>query len=571
MSKFFPSHVTTRIVTDLVEKHRRLFDEATSAWRERRFYAHWPEAPSGRIYGESAPAEGKARFDAQLNRPFDRLLQRDPHSWHGEEQSPYGFPLGITYPIVSSDVLIANARRAAVSWAQRTPIERAAILVEALEQAQTIFFELAHATQHTTGQGFVMAFQASGPHAFDRALEAIVAGLWSQEAFATEATWTKPVGKVNVTLAKRYRIRPRGINITIGCSTFPVWNSLPGMFASLVTGAPTIAKAHPKVVYPIALVVAALQQAFDQMGIDPHLVQLAVPTPYEPMTHALVGSDGVGTVDYTGSRSFGEQLERFCAEHGIVCFTEKSGVNPVLIDQVESLDAALENLAFSVCLYSSQMCTAPQNIYVPARGVVERSSGRTVPLEEVIQRLVGAIDALANSEKVGPGTLGAIQNPATLERIERARNLGLPILRESTAYAHPEFPNARTATPLLLRGDTRNRAQYHHEWFGPIAFVIPVASPEHGIEEMVASVRECGVLSTLIYTTDPSMQQVAENALIGAGAPVAFNFTGPVWINQSAAYSDFHGTAATCAGNASFTDLAFVTPRYSVIGIRSGQ
>ncbi|MCX8050382.1 MAG: aldehyde dehydrogenase family protein [Chlorobi bacterium] len=556
---------------DLVEKHRATIEQAIEAWRSRTFFAHWAEVPSGKVYGESAAADGKARFDAQLGKPFDRLLHDQAQSWHGEEESPYGFALGISYPVHSPDVLVANAQRAQRAWSALTPWERAAVLVEALQQSAAIFFELAHATQHTTGQGFVMAFQASGPHAFDRALEAIAAGVWTQEAFATSADWVKPLGKATVRLSKRYRIRPRGVNVTIGCSTFPVWNSVPGMFASLVTGAATIAKAHPKVVYPIALVVGALQQALDRLGFNPHLVQLAVPTPYEPMTQALVGTDGVGTVDYTGSAAFGDQLERFCAEHGIVCFTEKSGVNPVLVESVESLDAALENLAFSICLYSSQMCTAPQNIFVPAAGVAERSSGRTVPLEEFIARCVSAIDALVQNEKVGPGTLGAIQSPATLDRIERARTLGVPILRDSAPIVQPEYPNARTATPLVLRGDTRLRAQYEHEWFGPIAFVVPVASFEHGLEEMTSSVRRCGVLSTLVYTTDGSLQSAAEEALLAAGAPVAFNFSGPVWINQSAAFSDFHGTAATRAGNASFTDVAFVASRYSVVGTRCGE
>jgi hypothetical protein len=87
---------------------------------------------------------------------------------------------------------------------------------------------------------------------------------------------------------------------------------------------------------------------------------------------------------------------------------------------------------------------------------------------------------------------------------------------------------------------------------------------------MVGSVRRCGVLSTLIYTTDETLMRSAEDALIEVGAPVAFNFTGPVWINQSAAFSDFHGTASTRAGTASYTDLAFVTARYSVIGTRIG-
>ena len=61
---------------------------------------------------------------------------------------------------------------------------------------------------------------------------------------------------------------------------------------------------------------------------------------------------------------------------------------------------------------------------------------------------------------------------------------------------------------------------------------------------------------------------MAEEAIIYAGAPVAFNFTGPIWVNQSAAFSDFHGTGANPAGSAAFADMSFVCNRYNVIGSR---
>ena len=60
----------------------------------------------------------------------------------------------------------------------------------------------------------------------------------------------------------------------------------------------------------------------------------------------------------------------------------------------------------------------------------------------------------------------------------------------------------------------------------------------------------------------------SEDAIVNAGAPVAFNFNSFVWVNQSAAFSDFHGTGANPAGNATFADWSFVTNRYNVIGVR---
>ena len=44
---------------------------------------------------------------------------------------------------------------------------------EILARLNAASFEIAHAVQHTTGQAFVMAFQAGGPHAQDRGLEAV--------------------------------------------------------------------------------------------------------------------------------------------------------------------------------------------------------------------------------------------------------------------------------------------------------------------------------------------------------------------------------------------------------------
>ena len=38
------------------------------------------------------------------------------------------------------------------------------VLIDSLEGVKNRFFELAYATMHTTGQSFMMSFQASGPH-----------------------------------------------------------------------------------------------------------------------------------------------------------------------------------------------------------------------------------------------------------------------------------------------------------------------------------------------------------------------------------------------------------------------
>jgi acyl-CoA reductase-like NAD-dependent aldehyde dehydrogenase len=119
-----------------------------------------------------------------------------------------------------------------------------------------------------------------------------------------------------------------------------------------------------------------------------------------------------------------------------------------------------------------------------------------------------------------------------------------------------------------LRTDVSRADIYTREWFGPISFVITTSSFDESLNTVEQSIREHGALSALVYTTDAAKMQQAEDAIVMAGAPVAFNFNSYVWVNQSAAFSDFHGTGCNPAGNATFADWQFVTNRYNVVGVR---
>ncbi|MBL0323037.1 MAG: phenylacetic acid degradation protein PaaN [Ignavibacteria bacterium] len=551
-------------ISDLRAAHHATLANAMKANVERTFHAHWPEAPSGKIYGETANDDGLAAFQGQLNNRFDRLPAEQ--SWIGEESSPYGFSLGITYPQIALDDLISRASAAQTAWQSLTPEDRASILVEALERGAKRFFEIGYATQHTTGQGFVMGFQASGPHAFDRALEATAMALAAQSAFVSNVLWTKPMGKISVSIDKSYRMVPKGINLVIGCSTFPVWNTVPGMFAGLATGNSVIVKPHPGAVYPIAIVIADLRAVLTEIGLDANIIQLAVDTSEKPLTLELVKHPAVRVIDYTGGPHFGAVVEKEAASHGKTTFMEKAGVNCVILDSTDNLDAALENLAFSLTLYSGQMCTAPQNIFIAKDGMMV--AGTQVSVDDVAAKLREKIDAVVFNERSGATTLGAIQNPATSQRIEDVRSLGLAVIRDSARVDQPGFEGARTVSPIVLQTDTKRADIYTKEWFGPVSFLVVTDSFEVSVAEVVKSVREQGALSALVYTTNNDRMTASEDAIVNAGAPVAFNFNSFVWVNQSAAFSDFHGTGANPAGNATFADWSFVTNRYNVIGVR---
>ncbi len=59
-----------------------------------------------------------------------------------------------------------------------------------------------------------------------------------------------------------------------------------------------------------------------------------------------------------------------------------------------------------------------------------------------------------------------------------------------------------------------------------------------------------------------------EQAALDVGVHLSANLTGGVFVNQSAAFSDFHGTGANPATNAALTDGAFVASRFRIVQSR---
>ncbi|MCM0019196.1 MAG: phenylacetic acid degradation protein PaaN, partial [Tagaea sp.] len=52
------------------DKHKATLDAALAALESRGYWSAYPEAPSGKIYGETANADAKAAFDASLGKDF---------------------------------------------------------------------------------------------------------------------------------------------------------------------------------------------------------------------------------------------------------------------------------------------------------------------------------------------------------------------------------------------------------------------------------------------------------------------------------------------------------------------
>ncbi|WP_250452339.1 phenylacetic acid degradation protein PaaN [Caballeronia sp. ATUFL_M2_KS44] len=549
----------------LFTKHEAMLDKALSAIETRGYWSPFAEMPSPKVYGETANADGEAAFKAHLGKTFE-LDQPSTGDVVGEERSPFGTSLDIKYPKADPDALVRASQQAHQQWRAAGPQAWVGVSLEILSRLNRASFEIGYSVMHTTGQAFMMAFQAGGPHAQDRALEAVVYA-WDQlRRIPTQAHWEKPQGK-NPPLAmqKRFTIVPRGTGLVLGCCTFPTWNGYPGLFADLATGNTVIVKPHPGAILPLAITVRIARDVLREAGFDPNVVTLLATEPNDgALVQQLAVRPEIKLIDFTGSTQNGTWLERNA--HQAQVFTEKAGVNQIVIDSVDDMKAAARNIAFSLALYSGQMCTAPQNIYVPRDGI--RTADGQLSFDDVAKTLAGAVEKLTSDPARAVELTGAIQNEGIAARVAEARKIG-DVLLDSRTLQHPAFPDARVLTPLLLKLDARtDERTFTKEWFGPIAFVVATDSTAQSLDLAGSIAQEHGALTLSVYSTDDAVIDAAHEAAIRGGVALSINLTGGVFVNQSAAFSDFHGTGANPAANAALADAAFVANRFRVVQSR---
>ncbi|HKX68057.1 MAG TPA: phenylacetic acid degradation protein PaaN [Intrasporangium sp.] len=566
----------TKPTHPLLDQHAGVLDEIRQALTSRSWYSRYPESPSPRVYGETAAAEGLAAYEAHLNRPYAaELASAVDGTFVGSEVSPYGPTLGVAYPVLDLDAGLAAAEAAIPAWRAAGPQVRAAVCVEIADQINRRSFELANAVMHTSGQPFVMSFQAGGPHAQERAIEAVAAGLIEQERVPESVVWEKPgkdrEGKpAPIRMQKDYRIIPRGVSLVIGCNTFPTWNAYPGIFASLVTGNPVVIKPHPRAVLPLAITVDAARTVLAEAGFDPALVQLAAEADGQGLAKTLAERDEIAIIDYTGGPAFGAWLEERGAALGKLVYTEKAGLNTVVVDSTDNLKGVLGNLAFSLTLYSGQMCTAPQNIYVPSTGV-ETDEGH-LSFEEFGERLAGAVSRLTGDDAKAVELLGATVNDQVRSNADSLESMAAEaegrVVLDSRRVVHPSFAEAVVRAPGLVSLDVQREDVYTQECFGPVGFLIETASTDQSLAQLADTVRQHGGMTASVYSTDEDVLEQARQAAVAGGVALSENLTGQIFVNQTAAFSDFHGTGANPAANAAYTDAAYVANRFRVITSR---
>ena len=138
----------------------------------------------------------------------------------------------------------------------------------------------------------------------------------------------------------------------------------------------------------------------------------------------------------------------------------------------------------------------------------------------------------------------------------------------SRAVTHPAYADATVRTPTVIGLTAEDSDVYESECFGPVAYLIATSGTDQSVDLFRDTVKRHGAMTAAVYATSDAVIDDVRDAALDAGVALSENLLGAVFVNQSAAYSDFHGTGANPAATASYTDGAYVASRFRVIQSR---
>jgi phenylacetic acid degradation protein paaN len=545
----------------MFEKHSTLLHQAMVAVETREFWGPYAENPTA--YGDHALDKGRAAFDGYREASF-YLDQPGVVDRVGDECSPYGLALKINYPRCDADALIAAARTATPAWNRAGVDTRVGVCMEILARLNENSVEMAHAVMHTTGQPFLMAFRHSVVGAQERGLEAIAVAYREMRHVPESAVWEKPQGtRPPLIIEKTFTITPRGVGLIIASAVAPTLSSYPALFANLATGNAVIVKAHPEVILPMAISVAIARATLKEAGFDPNLVTLLVDSRDAPSGKLVALKSEIRLIDFTGNSEFGRWLEESATQASV--FAQTSSVNCVVIDSTTDYVGLLRNLTLSLCWHSGQTCTSPRLVLVSQEGV--RTPDGLVSCEQFGKDLALAVGRLAEDPARAVEVLGAIRSSATIEAIDAVADLG-EVLREAQPVSHPQWPEARVRTPLLLKMSVTDEIRYATERWGPVAALVDTRSSAESLAVAERVMREHGALSFAVYSTNARWQQLATEIALRVGVALSLNLTGGLLIAEESGFSDVRGSGVNPASGAASIDSAFVARRFQVIVMR---
>lgn len=212
---------------------------------------------------------------------------------------------------------------------------------------------------------------------------------------------------------------------------------------------------------------------------------------------ALAGNSGIDGLFFTGSSRTGNLLHtQFAGRPEKILALEMGGNNPLIVDQVEDVDAAVYAIVQSAFISAGQRCTCARRLLVPVGVWGDALLERLVEVSGQLR--VGRFD-----EQPAPFMGSVISLDAARQLLEAQREL---LARGATALLAMTQPETEAAllTPGII--DVTAVAQRpDEEFFGPLLQVIRYAGFDAAISE--ANATQYGLAAGLLSDSRARYEQ----------------------------------------------------------------
>ncbi|RMT60212.1 N-succinylglutamate 5-semialdehyde dehydrogenase [Pseudomonas syringae pv. theae] len=282
---------------------------------------------------------------------------------------------------------------------------------------------------------------------------------------------------------------------------------------------------------------------------------------------ALAANPGIDGLFFTGSSRTGNSLhQQFAGRPDKILALEMGGNNPLVVDQVQDIDAAVYTIIQSAFISAGQRCTCARRLLVPEGDWGDALLARLVAVSATIE--VGAFD-----QQPSPFMGSVISLEAARALLDAQRTLlanGAVTLLE---MSQPQ-PGAALLTPGIV-DVSAVASRPDEELFGPLLQVVRYAGFDAAIAE--ANATQYGLAAGLLSDSEARYQQFWLHSragivnwnkqLTGAASSAPFGGVGASGNHRASAYyaADYCAYPVASLETGSLTLPATLTP-----GVRLG-
>lgn len=373
------------------------------------------EAGRGEIFSKLSPIDGKAICNVARSRAED----------------------------VSAAV--AAARRAQLSWAELTPVQRGDLLFEIARAMEKNKEEIARIVHLETGMSFKAALGETGGAI---ALGMFMAG--EGRRFYGRTTTSAVPNKYAMTIRQ-----PVGVAGLIIAANTPIANVAWKAFPALICGNAAVMKAAedaPATAWIFARI------AHD-VGIPPGVFNL-IQGYGEEAGAPLVEHPDVDLISFTGSTEVGRYIQQAAGKRLAKVSLELGGKNPLVVCDDADLDKAAEWVLLSAFSNAGQRCAAGSRIII-FDAVYDKF--RDMLVERTRKLKVGSSD----EDDFGP-VINEKQLENMVRVLQKARENGAVVLTGGERMTDPEHRDGFYMSPTIIENVDPEDEISRTELFGPI-------------------------------------------------------------------------------------------------------